>query len=195
VTDVDVSVWAAELDRLHARIAGRFTVRSRAAGPGSTCPGWSQVWTASMGGPWRSRPAMCHPTGCNGCCGGPIRPLGRRCPAVLGNGRPDRELPDRRVPGLPLRERARADHRQLYLPQAWTDDRDRCRAAGIPDEVEFATKPQIARAMLERAFTAGIPFGWVTGDEAYGQVAASAPARSPTTSATDPAAAPSCGWP
>ena len=35
--------------------------------------------------------------------------------------------------------------RQLYLPQAWTDDRDRCRAAGVPDEVEFATKVQMAR--------------------------------------------------
>ncbi len=52
--------------------------------------------------------------------------------------------------------------RQLYLPAAWTDDRDRCRAAGIPDEVEFATKVQIARTMLDRAFTAGIRPGWVT---------------------------------
>lgn len=60
--------------------------------------------------------------------------------------------------------------RQLYLPAAWTDDRDRCRAAGIPDEVEFATKPQIAKAMLARALDAGVPVGWVTGDEAYGQV-------------------------
>ncbi len=60
--------------------------------------------------------------------------------------------------------------RQLYLPQAWTDDRDRCRGAGIGDEVAFTTKPQIAKAMLERAFDAGVPVGWVTGDEAYGQV-------------------------
>jgi SRSO17 transposase len=60
--------------------------------------------------------------------------------------------------------------RQLYLPQAWTDDRDRCRAAGIPDDVEFATKPQLAKTMLARAFDAGVPVGWVTGDEAYGQV-------------------------
>jgi len=42
--------------------------------------------------------------------------------------------------------------RALYLPQTWTKDRPRCRDAGIPDEVAFATKPQIARAMLERAF-------------------------------------------
>ena len=59
--------------------------------------------------------------------------------------------------------------RQLYLPQAWTDDRDRCRAAGVPDEVEFATKVQMARQMLARAFAAGVPAGWVTMDEAYGQ--------------------------
>jgi SRSO17 transposase len=60
--------------------------------------------------------------------------------------------------------------RDLYLPQAWTDDRDRCRAAGIGDEVAFATKPQQAKAMIARAVAAGIPFRWVTGDEAYGQV-------------------------
>lgn len=41
--------------------------------------------------------------------------------------------------------------RQLYLPASWTDDRDRCRAAGIPDDVEFATKVQMARQMLARA--------------------------------------------
>jgi SRSO17 transposase len=59
--------------------------------------------------------------------------------------------------------------RELYLPESWTGDRDRCRAAGIPDEVEFATKPRQAMAMLARAFDAGVPFGWVTADEAYGQ--------------------------
>jgi SRSO17 transposase len=60
--------------------------------------------------------------------------------------------------------------RQVYLPAAWTDDRDRCRDAGVPDEVGFATKPQIAQTMLERAFDAAVPCSWVTGDEAYGQV-------------------------
>lgn len=60
--------------------------------------------------------------------------------------------------------------RELYLPGSWTADRDRCRAAGVPDEVEFATKPRQAIAMLERAVTAGVPFSWVTADEAYGQV-------------------------
>src|ERR1022692_4189799 len=59
--------------------------------------------------------------------------------------------------------------RELYLPQKWTEDRDRCRAAGIPDEQEFATKPELARRMIERAVSAGVPFGWVTADEVYGQ--------------------------
>ncbi|GAB3453334.1 IS701 family transposase [Actinophytocola sediminis] len=60
--------------------------------------------------------------------------------------------------------------RELYLPESWVADRDRCRAAGIPEETEFVTKPRQAMAMLERAFDAGVPFSWVTADEAYGQV-------------------------
>jgi SRSO17 transposase len=60
--------------------------------------------------------------------------------------------------------------RALYLPETWTSDRQRCRAAGIPEEVEFATKPRLGMAMLERAITASVPFSWVTADEAYGQV-------------------------
>ncbi|MFZ0044774.1 MAG: IS701 family transposase [Streptosporangiaceae bacterium] len=59
--------------------------------------------------------------------------------------------------------------RELYLPQSWTDDRDRCRQAGIADDVAFATKPELARQMIERAIGAGMPFGWVAADEAYGQ--------------------------
>jgi SRSO17 transposase len=59
--------------------------------------------------------------------------------------------------------------RELYVPVSWTNDRDRCRAAAIPDEVEFATKPQQAKAMVERAIAAGVPFAWFTADEAYGQ--------------------------
>jgi SRSO17 transposase len=60
--------------------------------------------------------------------------------------------------------------RELYLPESWTEDRARCRAAGIGDEVAFATKPVLAQAMLHRAVEAGVPFSWVTADEAYGQV-------------------------
>lgn len=58
--------------------------------------------------------------------------------------------------------------RELYLPKVWTDDARRCQAAGIPDEVKFATKLQLGRRMLERAFAAGIPARWVTGDTVYG---------------------------
>jgi SRSO17 transposase len=59
--------------------------------------------------------------------------------------------------------------RELYLPKSWTGDRDRCRDAAIPDEVEFATKSVLAQQMLARALDAGVPAGWVAADEAYGQ--------------------------
>ena len=59
--------------------------------------------------------------------------------------------------------------RELYLPKAWTEDRSRCRDAGIGEEVEFATKPELAIAMLTRALDAGVPAAWLTGDEVYGQ--------------------------
>ncbi|MFI6523091.1 IS701 family transposase [Streptomyces uncialis] len=58
--------------------------------------------------------------------------------------------------------------RALYLPKSWTDDRERCREAGIGDEVEFATKVQLARAMVRRAIDDRIPFRWVTADAGYG---------------------------
>jgi SRSO17 transposase len=58
--------------------------------------------------------------------------------------------------------------RELYLPKEWTDDRERCRAAGIPDERAFATKPALAREMLERAFASGVKLAWVSGDSVYG---------------------------
>jgi SRSO17 transposase len=58
--------------------------------------------------------------------------------------------------------------RELYLPQEWIEDRERCRVAGIPEEVGFATKPELARRMIERALDAGIASSWVTADEVYG---------------------------
>jgi len=58
--------------------------------------------------------------------------------------------------------------RELYLPQDWTGDPARCRAAGVPDQVGFATKPELARRMLKRALDAQVPAGWVTADEVYG---------------------------
>jgi SRSO17 transposase len=59
--------------------------------------------------------------------------------------------------------------RELYLPKAWTQDRDRCTEAGVPDSVGFATKPELAMRMLARAIDTGVPAGWVSGDEVYGQ--------------------------
>jgi hypothetical protein len=59
--------------------------------------------------------------------------------------------------------------RELYLPQSWADDRDRRRAAGIPEQVEFTTKPRQAQAMIGRAIAAGVPFAWFTADETYWQ--------------------------
>jgi SRSO17 transposase len=58
--------------------------------------------------------------------------------------------------------------RALYLPEEWTQDRVRCREAGIPDEVAFATKGELAQQMLARAFAAGVPAEWVVGDTVYG---------------------------
>jgi SRSO17 transposase len=58
--------------------------------------------------------------------------------------------------------------RELYLPKSWTADPDRCQAAGIPDDTEFATKPQLARRMIKRVLGAGIPFAWFAADEVYG---------------------------
>lgn len=55
--------------------------------------------------------------------------------------------------------------RELYLSKEWTDDRNRCRAAGIGDEVVFVTKPALAQQMIDRAIRARVPFGWVTGND------------------------------
>ena len=58
--------------------------------------------------------------------------------------------------------------RALYLPEVWTDDAARRAAAGVPAAVAFATKGELAAAMLARAFAAGVPAAWVVGDTVYG---------------------------
>src|SRR5437764_5568556 len=58
--------------------------------------------------------------------------------------------------------------RAMYLPESWAADAERRGQAGVPDEVEFATKPALAREMITRALDAGVPAWWVAGDEVYG---------------------------
>lgn len=57
---------------------------------------------------------------------------------------------------------------QLYLPQKWAEDRPRCTAAGVPLEIVFATKPQIAVALLTEALADGVTPAPVLADSAYG---------------------------
>jgi len=58
--------------------------------------------------------------------------------------------------------------RRLYLPKEWTDDHARLKATHVPDDVEFATKPQIAQAMITRAIAAEVAFSFVAADTVYG---------------------------
>jgi SRSO17 transposase len=58
--------------------------------------------------------------------------------------------------------------RRVYLPECWTGDLQRCAAAGIPANVEFAAKAELALDMITGAVTAGTPAAWVAGDEVYG---------------------------
>ena len=58
--------------------------------------------------------------------------------------------------------------RALYLPKVWMEDASRLEQAHVPAGTGFATKPQIAAAMIERAIAAGVPFDWVAADSVYG---------------------------
>ena len=58
--------------------------------------------------------------------------------------------------------------RRLYLPKGWADDPDRRAVAGVPEQVEFATKPELATKMITEALDAGTPARWASGDEVYG---------------------------
>ena len=56
----------------------------------------------------------------------------------------------------------------LYLPQSWCTDPGRRAEAGVPEGVRFATKPHLARRMIDAAVATGLPCRWVAGDEVYG---------------------------
>lgn len=58
--------------------------------------------------------------------------------------------------------------RELYLPKEWARDQARRKEAGIPENIPFATKPELARRMLQRAMSAGVFFSWITADTVYG---------------------------
>src|SRR6201982_3241958 len=58
--------------------------------------------------------------------------------------------------------------RALYLPKEWTDDPVRLKAAYVPPDTGFATKPKLAKSMIARAIAAAVPFKWVAGDTVYG---------------------------
>ena len=57
---------------------------------------------------------------------------------------------------------------ELYLSKSWIADRDRCREIAVPDEVEFATKAELAPPDAGQAIDAWVPASWVTANEAYG---------------------------
>ena len=58
--------------------------------------------------------------------------------------------------------------RRLYIPEDWFGDEERCRKAGIPENVRFQTKPRMALEMIQAATAAGVSYRWVTGDCVYG---------------------------
>jgi SRSO17 transposase len=58
--------------------------------------------------------------------------------------------------------------RRVYLPRSWTDDQDRCAAAGIPAGTPFAAKAELALEMITEAVAAKVPAAWVAADEVYG---------------------------
>ena len=91
-------------------------------------------------------------------------------PSVLREAGQGGQLPGRNVPGLcQPAGRALVDKR-LYLPESWTSDKDRCEAAGVPEERQgYRSKTELALEMLGRVLERGhLRAGWVAGDDAFG---------------------------
>lgn len=57
---------------------------------------------------------------------------------------------------------------RLYLPQSWTEDRERCAQVGVPEEVAFRTKPELGLELIRQACEDGVPLAPVLGDAVYG---------------------------
>ena len=57
--------------------------------------------------------------------------------------------------------------RRLYIPSDWIEDNSRCKGAGVPDSVQFKTKPEMALEMIKEATLAHVPYTWVTGNYTY----------------------------
>ena len=85
-----------------------------------------------------------------------------------GTARRCRDVPGRGHPHLCPRRGHALIGRALYLPEGWAADEERRELAGVPDEMLFATKPQLAGDLLQHAHDLGIRAGFVAGDEVYG---------------------------
>jgi len=206
VSEVDVAAWAAELDRLHARMSGRFAraeprrrVRSYITGLVAGLDrknGWTLAEHAGELSPdgmqrllrWAdwdvdgvrddvrgyvvehlSDPDAVLVVDDTGFLKKGTRSAGVQRQYTGTAGR----IENSQV-GVFLAYTSGSGHalidRELYVPKSWADDPARCADAGIPDGLGLRTKPELAQLMLQRAVDAGVPFGWVSADEAYGQV-------------------------
>ena len=58
--------------------------------------------------------------------------------------------------------------RELYLPKSWIQEPERCQKADVPQDVKFATKPELAIKMIKRAIDVSMPIAWFVGDSVYG---------------------------
>lgn len=59
--------------------------------------------------------------------------------------------------------------KRLYLPKEWAEDDKRREEAGVPEEIEFKTKPELGLDLIHEAVENNVPFGWINGDTAYGR--------------------------
>ena len=136
-------------------LPGRCGTRTRSA---TTCaPARSSTWARTARCWWWTKPGTSRRA---------PRPWGAA--PVHRHRRPGGERPGRGLPGVRHRRRARAGRPGAVPARLWTRDPERLRAAGIPDRVGFATKPELAAGMITRAQDAGVPARWAAGDEVYG---------------------------